>query len=72
VPVFATEEAFDRAAEAASKDDPLGFAMNTAFFAPDRTKCRVLEYGWDKRKVRIYSGQFMGRTGWVLAESLKP
>lgn len=72
VPVFPTEDGLDEwLGTLDSKDEnamPVALLANGGFLVDAETSCHVIDLGFSKSKIRVTSGQMIGRSGYVLTE----
>lgn len=71
VPVFESEEGMDEWVHAASVDDDHGQRRAIAkdgFIVTGGTRCKKIEGGFSKVRVRILEGPHDGKAGWVARE----
>lgn len=71
VPVFLTEEGLDEFVRAAVDNDADGMLLAiraNGFVVDPGTRCRWLDRGFARTKVRVAEGSHRGRAGWVPSE----
>jgi hypothetical protein len=71
IPVAPRENDYDRLVQLLRADDTRGIyelaTTGRVFFVEPGTRAKVIGRKFEAREVRIQSGQFSGRSGWVLS-----